>query len=300
MRRLAAAALLLLFATPGQAAVFGRNRMHLLSPRMEAKLTPETRANLRRTLSLNGGTAFLVSVTGGKGLVMTNEHVVRGQGAGARITFYEGDRPVASAPTGRVLSQSEKLDYALVEVDLSALPAKLVGTAAKLRDGAVRPGEHTYKVGFPALSLLETPAYGNFDWTVNDRKQRFGSQPKRMVISAGHEIGGGKVKLFHDPDPRPGHRAAVPRYSIALDDSSLPGNSGSPVFSAVTHEVVALHWAGGTSRVGSDPALHDGDRWDSANYAVPMSKVLDHLRTQLEGGALPVDVRAQVGALTKR
>jgi len=291
------AALVLISMGRAVAAVFGRNRMPLLTPGFEARLKPETRANLKRTLSLGGGTAFLVSVRGDKGLLLTNEHVIRGKEPQIEARCFSGEHAIASAPTGRVLGQSRKLDYALVEVDLAGLPQALVGTPAKLRHGPLLVGEQTYKVGFPGLPRLETPEYGDFDWTANDRKQGFGKQPKRTVIAAGREVGGGKVRLFYDPDPRPDHRSKVPRYSVALDDSSLPGNSGSPVFSAVTHEVVALHWAGGTSRPSSDPELRSADRWNSANYAVPISKVLTNLRGRLRRGELPTDVQEDVRAL---
>lgn len=283
---------------PSEAAVFGRNRMHLVSPRFEARLAPETRANLKRTLSVANGTGFLVGVHEGMGLVLTNEHVVRGMDWMVPVRFYSGSQALGAAHSRRVLSRSEELDYALIEIDLRDIPSRLVGTPAKLRRGPLRKGEQTYKVGFPALARLDQAGpYSGFDHTVFDDKREFARQPPRMVIATGHEVGGGEIRLFHDPDPRPGHRAKIPRYSVAIDDSSLPGNSGSPIFSAETHEVVAIHWAGGASRKASDPALRSGDRWDSANYAVPISLVLDHLREALASSAVPANARARVRAL---
>lgn len=296
MRRLLLVVLgLSVVAGRSDAAVFGRNRMHLLSPRMEQRLTPEARANIKRTISIGGGTGVLVSVHGDRALVLTNQHVVAGQPSSIPVRFFSGERVLATTKTALILSMNESLDYALVEIDLHGVDRTLVGTPARLRTTPVLRGEKTYKVGFPGLSLLATPAYGDFDWTAADRSKDYAHQPKRMVIAVGHEVGGGEVRVFQDPDPRPGHRAEVPRHSIAIDDSSLPGNSGSPIFSAVTHEVVALHWAGGISHKAGDPALKD--RWNSANYAVPMSLVLADVRDRLARGGIAKDVAAQVGAL---
>ena len=286
---------MLVFAGRSDAAVFGRNRMHLLSPGMKQKLTAKARANVARTVSIGGGSGVLVSVRGNRALLLTNQHVVEGAVGALPVRFYSGDRQLVATRSTRVLSMSESLDYALVEIDLHGVDRALVGEPARLRTTPVKKGEKLYKVGFPGLSLLATPAYGRFDWTEQDRRNDYARQPTRKVISVGHEIGGGEVRVFQDPDPRPGHRAVVPRHSIAIDDSSLPGNSGSPVFSADTHEVVALHWAGGTSHKAGDPEL--ADRWSTANYAVPMSLVLADVRANVAAGRIAKDVAADVRKL---
>lgn len=60
------------------------------------------------------------------------------------------------------------------------------------------------------------------------------------------------------------------RSNIEHNADTLPGSSGSPIFDKASHKVMAIHNAG----------ANFGPNNGGMNYGVPMSEIVDHLRTK--------------------
>lgn len=235
---------------PAGAAVRGRRAL------FRDRLHPRTRQNLRGIGVYHAadggpntggwGTAFLVAhEPDGTALVLTNDHVLQGIGAGAVTFEHEGRRPTR-APVTRVVARSAQLDYALVRV---TLPAGADVPALQL--AARRPSERVYSAGFDSLkNLLSDTRLGSFDWVDRDRLalEALPAGPVQS-IQTGQVLFGGetrRVRAMRDPSGRRVNRkrtGASQRASTSL--AGLGGGSGRPIIDAGDHRVVAIHASSG-------------------------------------------------------
>jgi hypothetical protein len=238
---------------------------------VESRLPTPRRANLNAVIRYGDhkATGLLVYGTPGKhatGLILTNQHAVAAH-PHAEIVFADGKQ----ATPLRLVAQSLELDYALVEV---ALPTDTIARAARLRGSPIRARERVYSLSMTTnplaipMSLAVTTVHGR------ERAIRsWASSGAMRTLQEGVEIGGGRE---HDM-PIVGEAHTVASYAFELPNA--PGMSGSGVFSAGTHELVALHWGGN----------HDPRRWESV--AVPSRRILHDLALKLHARAVPEDVR---------
>ena len=283
---------LLLVGAPSAASagVNGRTRLHQ-ADKLMSRLSPQAQRNTRATGEYwspdAAGSAVLVqrSADGKHGLVLTNFHVAPKLPAQSAIKFG-GKFGGSTAHATALISQREDLDYALLHVAFEE------GTApdpVRLSTRAPGAGERLYNVGFPGISALylqldDGPTAGpftNFDRSGIDRE--LDALPGRVrTINVGHERGGGEVRRVTDSDPRIAQRVHVQRHSFTTDLQTLPGASGSPVFSAGDHRMVGLVWSGGRSHPGSDVHWDDAVwAWSEGGLAVPAALVLADLRLKL-------------------
>ena len=214
------------------AAAEGRHRFHVLTPRLVQRLSPGARAGVHAVVrvGLGGrGTGFLVKGVPGQdatGLVLTNEHV-GADAAGETLTFFDG----ATARVGRVLVASKRLDYALLEIDL---PPASTARPARPSDAIVLGGERGYAISASANPFsLSAPARDS----LSNARHVAPSGSGLWTIQLAAERGNGLLTCV------PVAGSCVNSLSFAAPNA--PGASGSPIFSARTHEVIALHWGGG-------------------------------------------------------
>jgi hypothetical protein len=190
-----------------------------------------------RTLK-GDGTASLVyrSPDGTRGLVLTNYHVAPKLPDSAGVYF--GD--VSGKVTGWLTGEAH-LDYALLEVSFATpVPKSLVPlslTTQKPSYGGV------YTIGFPNVAhlYLKKGPFVHFDHTAHDAE--LDAAPEGVkYINLGLVRAGGRIQKHADSDPDPEHREVVPRLSFTTDLQTLPGASGSPVFSSKKHKMIGLVW----------------------------------------------------------
>lgn len=111
----------------------------------------------------------------------------------------------------------------------------------------------------------------------------------------GHEHGGGEVRLVTDSDPRIAQRVKVRRHSFTTDLQTLPGASGSPVFSSEDHGMIGLVWSGGRSHPARDVRWNDPAwRWSEGGLVVPSSLIIDDLESKRQLGTHAPAVRELV------
>jgi hypothetical protein len=209
-----------------------------LTPSQVAALRPEKQANVRglvRVLNRDEygcGSGFVVHTRGRRAFVLTNDHVRRQASSAARIRY------LFKVPVGlvrSVVAAQPKLDYALLEADL--VPG-LALAPARLRAGPLLEDERVYSATTAGVGGYH-PELGFLQWTLQDG----------WVWSAD-----------------PSHH--VPTVGFSL--SSLPGNSGRPIFSSRRDDAVALHW--GSNRLRS--------------WAIPSELIVRDLRARLDGGLI--------------
>ena len=125
------------------------------------------------------------------GRVLTNWHVVDGQGTLAVVSAHTG-----SERRARVIWSSEALDLAVLAVDGLALPAATLGTMA------LRPRERVWALGYPGVA---------------------------DQISAAHDVTSteGVISRLHTApwDPPGGRALEIVQHSADIN----PGNSGGPL-----------------------------------------------------------------------
>jgi hypothetical protein len=269
------ATLLLLSAGLASARPERIQRFHPLSGRFVRHLDPASRDNVHAVVRYGFGLASGVLVSGKPGetktgLVLTSEHVFR-TALSPSIEFADGKVGTIK----RVLAAEKLLDYALLEVEL---PADTTARAARMRGKGIIRGEQVYSVSATTNpNALRSPLR-----TTTAQWEKYAELVQRGFIHTlqkGREIGGGVI-----------HRMPIAKQRYKVDSfvfrmPNAPGMSGSPVFSADTHEMVALHWGGN----------HRPRSWGAAG--VPSRRILHDLAVKLSRGELAADVSAKVKSL---
>lgn len=146
-------------------------------------------------------------LTGGSSILRRGDAIVR-----FHAEANEQEPPDTKAKLLRVIDVHPRLDIALLEVELSAARAPLPIDF----DATPEDGHPIVVVGFPAKSDESNPLFGEAIFG------RF-SGVRRGALG----------ELVEPDDPR-----------IYHDCTTLAGNSGSPVFSLLTHKVIGIHRSG--------------------------------------------------------
>jgi hypothetical protein len=260
------------------------NKAHLLTDHLIVHLHPATRANTQSLVRYQGkigtGSGVLVGARPGRrgkldALVLTNRHVIHGNhDFDATVNLMGG----GTARLTRVVAQSRFLDYALLAVELPALPNLHVATpTTHIADY----GEGIYSLG-AATSMTE---YKLHDFVRLGAREQASMQAaidnKELyefpIISTGKMLNG---------YPQYGRLSTGARmFQQAADTANAPGSSGGPVFSKQTHELVGLDASGARNLEASESGI------------VPMSFVLYDLSKKLTRGVIAPRFRDRVGAL---
>jgi S1-C subfamily serine protease len=206
------------------------------------RLKPGTRAALRGVVNISYASGFIVHDDGaGKGLMLTNEHVVR-NGLASGYPLYFFDREVGKV--SRVLTSNPELDYALVEVEL---PVGGGSRAMKLEPHGLRSGRPIYTLaGYADLGILD-PA-GKL--TVEGLKGVVHGNPASLQRIVGGYRNQFAIALGQSGSARPDEILAS-GHEIYGVESNLPnsnGMSGSPVLAHDTDAVVSIHSSGWIGR----------------------------------------------------
>ena len=275
---------------PGQI----RHRSHL-SAKLLPRLHPKTQKNALATVpivvmkqgqknevNLGHGTGFFVTApnAGGRAILMTNHHVM--ENAKAQFAAVKIDGNLMRLQT-RVITTSEKLDYALVEVTLPKGAKISTVTLAKKPKGK---NEHIYSVGFPSTNLLgaENLVGKASAWTkANTTKPApEGTSP---ILAAGNVLAQSpQVIALGKANTADVEKAYRQKNTDYFNLPGAPGGSGSAVFSRSSHNVVGLlHGA------------HQEDGKVIASAVTPMKLILKDVSRNLK--SLPAADRAQVQRL---
>jgi hypothetical protein len=192
------------------------------------------------------------------------------------VTFPEG----VLAKTVRIISSSQQLDYALVEVEL---PAETRAQPVVLSPVPPRPAEPVYSVSaFVNIDLPGGPQTGVKITEQNRTLLDQAMQDKKSIPS---------IQMGTVTTALPRQITFVGGKNVTVVDSNLPnrpGGSGSPVFSRDDHRVVALHSGGGGQT----------KEWQSTE--VPMHMILSKISDHLREGKVPADARALTQGLLDR
>jgi hypothetical protein len=280
------------------AGVLGRNRLHIVSQRLQERLRPSTQSALAATVRYDTGggwgTAFIVQQKGNEVLAFTNNHVTSSKGVGAKLEFLsaKGARTsvVNQAVVEEVVSTSPELDYSLVRARLTVnRPVETL----KISGRPLVSKEKIVAIGF--ANVQQWARSGSYDQTrFEKRLLDSGAYDRQKLVQVGSVLDGSS-RLLADPDPRINHRSPQPVWSVALNTTAAGGASGSPIISASDHRVRAIHWTSSGVFHRSQLRLDDpGFIWTSAAYAVPMTRILDHLKQQLASGGVSEASRAAV------
>ena len=288
MRAAMASLLALGVALPAAATPARRYRFHPLYQGVAGKrsfadrLKPGTKAALRGVVNIDYASGFVVHDDGaGKGLVLTNEHVVRkGLPAGYQLFFF--DRAIGTV--SRVLTTDPELDYALVEV---ALPAGAPRAMTLAPDG-LRAGRRIYTLaGYANLGVPDASGQVTMD---SLQPVVGGTRAARQAIVDGYYnqfatalgVFGRSVRVQEIP---------VAGGEIDGVEANLPnatGMSGSPVLARGSDAVVGLHSSG-----------VPGDTRPWTETSVPLRLILGDLDAKLKAGAFDAAGQASVGALLR-
>lgn len=233
-------------------------RFHLVSLALQSRLSSNShvRRSLQAVGQLHGGSAFLVERprSDGTALMLTAGHVVTSCQPGKTRVRFQPDGMGGVLQNGvfkRVVAQSKKLDYALVEVALPAQVRKLepVSLASSLKSG-----HRLYSVGYP---LLETPKY--LARTAQNahlvRTTLNGVMPvdaekdlRTKTIVSGIDTSSGRTVVMRPRLSlfgRPLFPIGRSRLRVTANLPAIGGASGSPVFSSQTHQVRGIMTTGG-------------------------------------------------------
>ncbi|HUS66894.1 MAG TPA: serine protease [Kofleriaceae bacterium] len=311
--------LLALLQLDAPAGVVGRNRFHPVHQAparpaqrpFRARLETRTRTNLRAIGVYHGaqaspgtggwGTAFLVArEPDGTGLILTNEHVLRGLGPGAVTFEHETGRPTRAQVT-RVVARSRSLDYALLRVELppgADIPA--------LHLAARRAPDRVYSAGFDHLrALLTNPRLATFDWT-DDERAELEALPDSPVqsIQTGRVLFGGETRAagaMRDPGGRAVRARRTGAAQRALTSlGGIGGGSGRPLLDTADHRVVAIHSSAGIlSRRSSeiDLSTRNGAASAGAAQVVLVRHIVADLARRLDQRVVSPRDRASVARL---
>lgn len=166
-----------------------------------------------RTVALVKIPALMANCTGflvNEDTLMTNNHCIgsAAEALNVRAIFRDGNDAKATYACDKFITTNSQYDFTLVKCTGS--PGRRFGWVG-LAEQKTQPGERIYVV------------QENCDYL----------QDPRCVINKyvafGEVLASQAARLFHDAD-------------------TLGGSSGSPIFSEETHQVVALHHAGGVDR----------------------------------------------------
>lgn len=179
-------------------------------------------------------TGFLIT----DNIIMTNHHCVPtkvyARGITAVFNNVEGVRESEQRKfnCSKFLASNKQLDFALIKCQ--GLPGKVYGVA-KLEMRPAKKSESIYVI----QQNCDYYTKADCDWT--------------KKVSAGNIVRNINGEYEHNAD-------------------TLGGSSGSPVFSAVTNNVIGLHHAG-AGGVGTGRGY--------ANFAVPMYKIIEYMNRNL-------------------
>lgn len=165
-------------------------------------------------------------------LLLTNNHCVpsASAAAGARAVFRNVSGVRESFNCERLVLTSVVLDFSLLRC--AGVPGR--------KYGVVRLAEAPASTGDPVYVIQENCDYINEPRCLVDKYVAFGRVQRTQ-----------KNRVYHDAD-------------------TLGGSSGSPVFSELTHDVVALHNAGQPGDALGAPV----------NLSVPMGQIKEAIRSQ--------------------
>lgn len=261
------------FATPS----VGAPRFHRLTERLLPRLSEGARRNAGAVAKIGHATGFLVQRDGGRGLLLTKEHVA-GDGVknGSPIRFQDGTEGQAL----RLVAKDAALDYALVEV---GLPHQLAAEPVQLQPGTPRPGQPVY--GIAAYGALRfrplARALGGGPQAVKDA---IATRPDPDGYTGHFLIGAGRLTAA-DPGPRWIELGSVRVKGTPAALPNAPGMSGSPIVASDTHGVIGLHSAG-----NANPSA-----WNETS--IPVGLILRDLARKRDAGKLPGSSRRLVGEL---
>jgi Trypsin-like peptidase domain len=171
-------------------------------------------------------------------VIMTNEHCIgsANDAVGAKVLFdYLDESEHQTFICDQFISNNEKLDYALLKCQGS--PGRIFGTV-KLSPTELDNGSHIYIV------------HQNCDYY-----QTKGCKRSKKV-SFGNLVGLNLHRVHHNAD-------------------TLPGSSGSPIFSLDTHEVIGLHNSGS----GHEETQGRRNGRGKLNLGIKMSQILAEIQT---------------------
>lgn len=245
-------ALGLALARPADAA--RRTRFNLLDPQVLASLPKPTRANARAMVRIGDDTGTGVMIDRAQGLILTNHHVALANPSTVRLD--DG----AIRPIREVVASNARYDYAVLRIGRTSAAQS---GEARMRDGAIRAGEKVYAVSaVPGIIDRRLTSKGlherDPDAFIAAHAGRIAPGPSggRLLLRLAREVA---AKGFNESFPtiqfgrdinkgmlRLVDRRAGTIWALRTNLPNAPGASGSPVFSADTHELVALHFAGGS------------------------------------------------------
>lgn len=185
-----ATGLLLVFA-PGDAAI---------APDTLQRIKAATVfVSLGQHKSAGSGSGFLVHREAGRGLLVTNAHVVRGAASSdaIQVVFNSGTRRAEAVPA-KVLAVSRSRDLAVLEVTFAALPEPLqVSSGSQIYETQV-----VHIAGFPFgkgfATNRETPVVSLSRGTVSSQRLDVNDQPQLMQIDGDLNPGNSGGPIVND------------------------------------------------------------------------------------------------------
>lgn len=254
-------------------------------------LSPALESAAKRTGKFNGilgsGTVFYVGTYQNKMIAATNSHVVRtkiGTENPTACPYNETDpnhgmhvRIGFDLIPGKFICRGElvelrEVDFALIEIVASDVEASQLKAVPPVR----------FSRSVPALRApLLTLGYGSHPPT--GARPSVGQSEKCMALA-------GETRFITDPDEVNPSAQHVWSFPVGCDASH--GDSGSGIFDRTVPDLAwGLIWSGAfpkpllwrnMSHVEAMVTAQDPSIWKSANYAVPSSKILEHLNHWLQ------------------
>ncbi len=252
-----------------------------------ATATDAYRRAARATAKVGGATGFYLGKFAGVHVMATNHHVYSTMSCSGRsVTFPLLDN--LSVPCKRMFGTWPSVDLALFEVTVRpADEAKLAEVAANFTfHDEIRKGDELITIGFGVAG--------------NARRVMMGNQDADCRVMSKD----GEYQLMADPDELNPGRYKAWSFSHACDISH--GDSGSAMVDRKTGRPVGIVWTGRipkSSRVQSSSYLQEvldtdhADVWKELNYAVPATKIREHLQTVIGAGATSADAKRVLAAL---
>jgi hypothetical protein len=260
-------------------------------PVTEASLSSATdpfRRAARATAMVGGATGFYLGKFAGVHVMATNHHVYTSMScAGRAVTF-----PLLGNlrfPCTKMFGTWTEIDLALFAIDVPHPEdeAKLAAVAANFTFyDDIQKGAPLITIGFGIAGNAQRVMMGNEDADC------------RVMSKTG------EYEFMGDPDAKNPADYKAWSFSHACDVSH--GDSGSAMVDRASGRPVGILWTGKIpkdSRVQSSAYLDqvlasDGaDVWSEMNYAVPATKMREHLADVIAASDTPADTRTVLQAL---
>jgi hypothetical protein len=260
-------------------------------PVTEASLASATdafRRAARATAMVGGATGFYLGKFAGVHVMATNHHVYTSMSCtGRTVTFPLLDNLRFSCT--RMFGTWTEVDLALFAIDVPRPEdeARLASVAANFTfHDEIQKGAPLITIGFGIADNTQRVMMGNQD-----------ADCRVMSKSADYRFMG-------DPDQL--NPAAYKAWSFSHACDVSHGDSGSAMVDRTTGKPVGILWTGAipkAARVQSSAYLDqvfdaDGDDvWSQMNYAIPATKMREHLETVISAADTPEDTKTILQAL---